>query len=165
MRASTLIIVLMVLAAPGCRDEAHEAAAPGRPLVYTVNYPLQYFAERVGGGAVEVRFPAPADVDPAFWTPDAETIVAYQNADLILLNGASYAKWIAHATLPPSKLVDTSASFKDRYLKIEGTVSHAHGPEGGNRQCRCAIERRRREEDVPDDAALDGRDEGDVGSG
>ena len=32
--------------------------------VYTVNYPLQYFAERIGGEYVEVIFPAPGDEDP-----------------------------------------------------------------------------------------------------
>ena len=33
-------------------------------------------------------------------------------------------------TLPASHLVDTSASFRDRYLAVEGTVTHSHGPEG-----------------------------------
>ena len=46
--------------------------------VYTVNYPLQYFAERIGVENVEVSFAAPPDVDPAFWMPAAETIVKYQ---------------------------------------------------------------------------------------
>jgi zinc transport system substrate-binding protein len=99
-------------------------------LVYTVNYPLQYFAERVGGDLVDVRFPAPGDVDPAFWSPDAETIAAYQEADVILLNGAAYAKWVGLVTLPPSKLVDTSESFPDRYVYIESAVTHSHGPTG-----------------------------------
>ncbi len=97
--------------------------------VYTVNYPLQYFAERIGGEHVTVSFPAPAG-DPASWSPDAEAISAYQQADLILLNGASYAKWVATVTLPTSKLVDTSSSFADRYIMVEDAVVHSHGPEG-----------------------------------
>ena len=56
--------------------------------VYTVNYPLAYFAERIAGDQARVVFPAPSDVDPAFWQPDRETIRTYQQADLILLNGA-----------------------------------------------------------------------------
>jgi zinc transport system substrate-binding protein len=95
-----------------------------------VNYPLQYFAERIGGDRVDVQFPAPSGGDPAFWSPDADAVAAFQQADLILLNGANYAKWVDRVTLPPSKLVDTSASFTDRIIHIEGTVTHSHGPGG-----------------------------------
>ena len=38
--------------------------------IYTVNYPLAYFAERIGGDLAQVTFPAPPDVDPAFWMPN-----------------------------------------------------------------------------------------------
>jgi zinc transport system substrate-binding protein len=39
--------------------------------IYVVNYPLKYFAERIAGEHARVVFPAPADVDPAYWMPDA----------------------------------------------------------------------------------------------
>jgi len=101
--------------------------AESKVKVYTVNYPLKYFAERIGGELVEVGFPVPKDVDPAFWFPDADIIREYQKSDLILLNGAGYAKWIKKATLPRSKLVNTSKSFKDQYLYIQNSVTHSHG--------------------------------------
>jgi len=106
------------------------AQAEDKLQVYTVNYPLQYFAERIGGEFVDVKFPAPEDVDPAFWMPDAETIGAYQQADLILLNGAGYAKWVTKVSLPRRKLVNTSSSFMDDYIRIEDKVTHQHGPGG-----------------------------------
>jgi zinc transport system substrate-binding protein len=99
-------------------------------VIYTVNYPLAYFAERIGGDLVEVHFPAPGDEDPAFWSPDADTIAAYQAADLILLNGAGYAKWVDRAALPSSRVVNTSEGLTDQLLPLEGTVTHSHGPEG-----------------------------------
>jgi zinc transport system substrate-binding protein len=105
------------------------AGETGELLVYTVNYPLQYFAERIGGDAVRVEFPAPADGDPAYWRPDHQEISAYQEADLVLLNGAYYAKWVEMAPLPPSKLLDTSAGFADHYIEGE-TYTHSHGPGG-----------------------------------
>jgi zinc transport system substrate-binding protein len=104
--------------------------APKPFVVYTVNYPLQYFAERIGGNLVDVVFPAPADEDPAFWSPDPDTVAAFQRADLILLNGAGYAKWAATASLPLAKLVDTSAASSDRYVPLREGVTHTHGPEG-----------------------------------
>ncbi len=84
--------------------------------VYVVNYPLMCFTGRIAGKHVKVVFPAPPDADPAGWSPDIPTIVAYQKADLILLNGAGYAKWIDKVSLPRANLVDTSAKFKDSYI-------------------------------------------------
>jgi zinc transport system substrate-binding protein len=109
-------------------EEVSEAV--DKLVIYTVNYPLAYFAERIGGDLVEVHFPTPGDEDPAFWSPAAETIAAYQGADLILLNGAGYAKWVDRAALPPSRVINTSDAISDRLLPIEGTVTHSHGPEG-----------------------------------
>jgi len=100
------------------------------PDVYAVNYPLAYFAGRIGGPAVSVVFPAPADVDPAFWNPAPGVIADYQRADLILLNGANYAKWIKVASLPEGRLLDTTAGVRDRYIEIETHVTHTHGPGG-----------------------------------
>ena len=98
--------------------------------IYTVNYPLQYFAQRIAGKHAEVIMPAPADLDPAFWQPGIETILEYQQADLVLLNGAGYARWVKNVSLPPSRLVNTSASFSDAYIEIEAATTHSHGPGG-----------------------------------
>ena len=105
-----------------------EDPSPEIVTVCVVNYPLQYFAQRIGGDHVRVVFLAPSDEDPAFWRPDADAITKYQQADLIFLNGASYAKWIKTVTLRESKLVDTSASLVDQYIEVQDAVTHAHGP-------------------------------------
>lgn len=119
----------------------NEPAAAERISIYTVNYPLAYFAGRIVGDRGDVIFPAPADVDPAYWTPDAETIAAYQGADLILDNGAGYAGWVANASLPRSRLLDTSKVFADAGLLIDikDTISHSHGPAGEHSHDRTAI--------------------------
>ena len=72
----------------------------------------------------------PADVDPAYWAPDPDVIAEYQGADLILLNGAGYEKWIERASLPASKLVDTSAALESSFIPLHEGVVHTHGPEG-----------------------------------
>ena len=106
------------------------AVAADRLVVYAVNYPLAYFAERIGAEHVEVHFPAPAGVDPAFWVPNAETVAGYQGADLILLNGAGYAKWVERVSLPRRRLVDTSQGFAGSYIQVAEGVKHQHGPNG-----------------------------------
>lgn len=102
----------------------------GKPQVLVANYPLQYFAQRMGGDAVEVKFLAPKDEDPAFWQPDEKAIAAFQGADLILMNGATYSKWADKVTLPESKVVDTSASFANNFIRVTEAMTHSHGPGG-----------------------------------
>jgi zinc transport system substrate-binding protein len=115
----TVILFLFVLQTPAQAEQ---------PLsIYTVNYPLAYFAERIAGEQAKVVFPVPADVDPAFWQPDIDAIRAYQQADLILLNGAGYAKWVSKVSLPRLRTVDTSRSFSDQLIKSESGIKHSHG--------------------------------------
>ena len=105
------------------------AMAQERPRVIAVNYPLQFFAERLLGDAAEVVFPAPRDVDPSFWRPSIADISMIQSADLILLNGAGFASWVDRVSLPRSRLVNTSAAIEDRFIVTE-SITHSHG-EGG----------------------------------
>jgi putative ABC transport system permease protein len=105
-------------------------ALAGKPRVAVVNYPLYYFTKRIAGDRVEIVFPIPSQDDPAFWKPDAKGIRQYQQADLILLNGADYAKWRLTSVLPLAGQVVTSASFADRYMTNGEVITHSHGKEG-----------------------------------
>jgi len=131
------VALVLLLGQTSCRqpdDSVGSQPSPrsgnAKPIVYVVNYPLGYFAERIGGELIDVRFPAPAGVDPAFWKPSAETIIVYQNADLILLNGAAYAKWVPNATLPEARVVNTTAALQAEYIELSDALLHAHGPDG-----------------------------------
>ena len=133
LRAVLPVIVLCVV---GCGPDRPAADASddrdASPQVYAVNYPLAYFAERIAGDAVDVVFPAPADVDPATWSPPVDAVAAFQQADLVLLNGAGYAGWVQRVTLSQSRLVDTSAAFVDELIPVEDDVTHSHGPTGAH---------------------------------
>ncbi len=136
-RIYAALLLAAAAIASGCnRARSTDGSSPAKPIqgeksiVYVTNYPLQYFAERIGGELIEVHFPAPRDIDPAFWKPGPETINDYQQADLILLNGAGYEKWVATATLPESKVVNTSATVKHQYITVADSITHSHGPTG-----------------------------------
>ena len=107
-----------------------QANAEKKLTVFTVNYPLSYFAERIGGEHVNVVFPAPSDIDPAFWTPEIKAVRQYQKADLVILNGAGYAKWTKKVSLPILRSIVTSKAFKDNLIYIETNTTHSHGPGG-----------------------------------
>ena len=115
-----------------CAQVFHQTTQAGEhPLsILAVNHPLHFFAQTIGGEQVRAEFPIPPEIDPAYWNPEPEKIVAFQRADLILLNGADYAGWVAYAALPRRKQVNTSAGFRERYLFVDDKVTHSHGPSG-----------------------------------
>ncbi len=110
---------------------ATSAVAGEKLIVYAVNYPVAYFAERIAGDAAEIVLPVPGGQEPAFWEPSIAEIGRFQQADLILLNGANYALWTRTTSLPRSRTVDTSRGFADRYIAADA-VTHSHGPEGAH---------------------------------
>lgn len=131
LRFAWLLILLSACGAPDNGPGEAPQAVDDRLSIFAVNYPLAYFAGRIGGDAVRVSLPVPADADPADWRPSPETIIEFQQADLILLNGAGYAQWVETAALPNNRLVDTSRNFLDRLIRLDDTT-HSHGPEGSH---------------------------------
>ncbi|MGB0372437.1 MAG: metal ABC transporter substrate-binding protein [Opitutales bacterium] len=125
----TLVCILLVsscLLFSGCFERASDGVKEDAKVIYTTNYPLAYFAERIVGDAYEVVFPE-IDGDPAFWKPGPAQIADFQTANWILINGADYEKWLHAVSLPVSKTVNTSRGFKDRYIHVDGTGMHSHG--------------------------------------
>lgn len=100
--------------------------------VMTTFHPTTYFAQRIGGDAVKVICPLPEDADPAYWQPTREQIAEYQKTDLVVVNGANFEKWLEKSSLPESRLVVTTRSFKDSYIEIQDAVTHSHGKEGAH---------------------------------
>lgn len=99
-------------------------------VVYSVNYPLHYFTQRIGGSIIQPAYILPDSIDPAFWEPNTSEIQVFQHADLILLNGAGYAKWVQNTSLPRRKTIDTSKSFKHDLIHEKKQAIHNHGVGG-----------------------------------
>ena len=127
MSVFALAFAFLIITIPGLTASKND-----RPLVAVANYPLKYFAERIGGNVVRVIFPIPRGIDPAFWVPEPKGVIAFQSADLILLNGATYSKWLDKVSLPRRKLVNTSESFRDQYIALAEQATHSHGPQGSH---------------------------------
>ena len=137
IRKSLFAAAIFSLALMGCRkaekqdsSEAVSQELAPAPVVYASNYPLYYFAYRIGGENIDLHFPAAGLADPSGWNPPADSVAAMQRADLILLNGASFEGWLMNVSLPDSLLVDTSSDFAVRLLPSGETFTHSHGEEG-----------------------------------
>ena len=103
-RRFNLLILSMafMLGQSGCSNtqdvstEKQAITIEGTISVYVMNYPLKYFAERIGGAHVEVHFPAPADEDPAYWMPNSETISKYQQIADTVRSASDYRVVFSH---------------------------------------------------------------------
>lgn len=133
------VFILLLLTACGKETVAPEGAKPTRtgPLaVVAVNYPLKYFAERIGGEHVRVTLTAPAGVDPADWRPAKGALRRFveetRQAELILVNGANYAKWIGAGSWREAQLVHTAMDIRESLVKVaEEDVKSHPGSDGG----------------------------------
>ncbi len=127
------IVGATLCACVGCEDHSKDPTPRivgdrSVPVILAANYPLKYFAERIAEDLAKVELRAPPGVDPAYWKPTPETILAFQRADLILLNGAGYSRWVVYSTLPASRMLNTSAGFTQEYIRDQSASLHAHGP-------------------------------------
>lgn len=125
---SLLTLSLILFSCSQDKKSDQQEKGNSKPIVAVVNFPLYTFATRIGGEKIEVYFPE-IKGDPAYWEPHAAGIEMFQNADLILLNGADYEKWTTMVSLPASTQVNTSKAFTNRLIEIKGET-HSHGPEG-----------------------------------
>ncbi|MEE9391494.1 MAG: metal ABC transporter substrate-binding protein [Planctomycetota bacterium] len=129
------ILAITLAAMAACGDEPKSGSSNKQTLdrlvVATTFYPTTYFAERILGDLGEVKCPVPADADPIFWKPRDEDIATFVAADLIILNGAEFEKWVASASLPESRVVNSAQELESEFLNFEsGATTHSHGPQG-----------------------------------
>lgn len=126
IRNASLYVLLTVLE---CCLATGVVRGDDRPVVYTSNYPIYFFATEIAGSEVDVRLPQ-MEGDPAYWAPNSDQTAELQAADLVLLNGAGYENWLNFVSLHKERLVDTSAGLADSLLPLMEAAVHQHGPEG-----------------------------------
>ena len=124
-----ILTVLMLFGIAGCEKQTENSIGNrgSTPRIGAVSYPLASFAKMIAGTDAEIVYPVPQDVDPAYWTPDDASLRLYQDCDLILCNGAGYAKWLDRVSLRARALVDTSSAFSSKLIKLDQGVAHRHG--------------------------------------
>ena len=104
-------------------------ALAARPAVFTTSYALAYFAERLGGDALQVIL-ADDITDTRSWTPSIADIQTMQAARLVLISDPNQEPWLDRVALPARRIVNTSAAVHDQLIPVGNAVTHTHGPDG-----------------------------------
>ena len=120
IRSLCSILVFLMFSCSDKKDETKRAK------VAVTNFPVKWLVESISGNNVDVVYNVPGDIDPAYWEPTDSDITAMQEADLILLSGATYEKWLTSVELPASKMVDTSKDCKKMFITIKDAEVHEH---------------------------------------
>jgi len=101
------------------REQADESG--GRVTVMATFYPLAFFAEEIGGTHVTVDTLVPANTEIHAWQPATSDILAADNADVLIYNGAHLDHWFEADILPAlstrgKTIVETTATVQLRTI-------------------------------------------------
>jgi zinc transport system substrate-binding protein len=133
-RRLTLALAITALAVVGLGVAYAARPQPqpsGKLAVVATFYPLAYFAEAIGGDAVEVTALIPPGVEPHSWQPSAGDLVACSDARVILYNGAGLDDWLSDDIVPSidasgKLIVDTTANVT-LWRNVEAEEIAEHG--------------------------------------
>jgi zinc transport system substrate-binding protein len=96
---ATVIIVLMAAVATVFYSQQDKIETDKLKVVATF-YPLAFFAQQIGGEEVEVTQLIPDNTEVHNWQPSFGDILAVDEADVIIYNGASLDHWFEDDILP-----------------------------------------------------------------
>ncbi len=94
-----LILLVVGLVAVGCGDEAAEVepVAKDPVVVLTSVYPIEYFANRIGGDRVTVENLVPVGAEAHSFEPTPRDLQKLTQANLIAMNGLELELWLERA--------------------------------------------------------------------
>ena len=126
-------VVVLALAACGSNDDtatSKETSSTSEKLtIHTTVYPLQYFAERIGGDYVNVKSIYPAGANEHSFDPTQKDMIALADSDLFFYIGLGLEGFVENAkkTLANEsvKLVATADGVSEADLHISTGHTHA----------------------------------------
>lgn len=128
-------VVILVLTACGSNDESATPketdtnSTSEQLTIHTTVYPLQYFAERIGGDYVNVKSIYPAGANEHSFDPTQKDMIALADSDLFFYIGLGLEGFVENAkkTLANEsvKLVPTADAVSEEDLHISTGHTHA----------------------------------------
>ncbi len=137
MRILTFLLTFaLILSGCGQSESDGEADQGADFTIYTSIYPLQYFAERIGGDSVKVESIIPPGSDGHTYEPTTKELVKVSEADLLIYNGAGFEGFInkAKKSLEKQDVTFLNASAHITEENSEHDEEHGEGHEDGHEE-------------------------------
>jgi zinc transport system substrate-binding protein len=93
--------------------------------VVTTFYPITYLTQEIGGDQIQVTQLVPSNTEIHSWEPSASHIVAAEDADIIIYNGAGADSWMQDDILPALSTSKTRIIL-DSSLGLELIANQEH---------------------------------------
>lgn len=124
-----LLVLLLTIFTAACGNQEVTSSDEDKTIqIYTTVYPLQYFAERIGGDAVNVASIYPAGANEHTFEPTQKDMIALADADLFFYIGLGLEGFVENAkkTLAGEnvKLVAAVDSVSDDLLMTSDHDDH-----------------------------------------
>lgn len=138
----TLIAVLAIFTAACGNSTTTTKNDPNKLAIYTTVYPLQYFAERIGGDLVEVSSIYPPGSNEHTFEPTQQDMIRMADADLFFYIGLGLEGFVTNAkkTLASEnvEMIETTANISHEKLAVSTSTKedeheeeeHGHEDEG-----------------------------------
>jgi zinc transport system substrate-binding protein len=128
---ATLIPLAMIATIYTGRPAPQDRQDQEKITVVASFYPLYEFASRVVGDTAEVSSLVPAGVEPHNWEPTAEDVSRGRAADVMVINGAGFERWVDE--MKAKVVANTSEGIEFNYKegKEVGDDEHGHGDATG----------------------------------
>ncbi|MDP8888436.1 MAG: zinc ABC transporter substrate-binding protein [Thermoproteota archaeon] len=122
---ATLIPLAMIATIYTGRPALQDRQDQEKITVVASFYPLYEFASRVVGDRAEVSSLVPAGVEPHDWEPTAEDISRGRAADVMVINGAGFERWVDE--METKAVANTSEGIEFNYKEGKEVGDDEHG--------------------------------------
>ena len=127
----TTLIVLIAVIATIYYSILQEETEVGKLKVVATFYPLAFFAQEIGGEEVAVRQLIPDNLEVHSWQPSISDILAVDEADVIIYNGATLDHWFEDDVLSiidsrDKIIVETAEDIRLLETTSENADEHEH---------------------------------------
>ena len=120
---ATVIIVLTVVFSTAFYTQQNNSKSDKLKVVATF-YPLAFFAQQIGGEEVTVRQLIPDNTEVHTWQPSFGDILAIEEAEVIIYNGASLDHWFKNDILPVINISNKVIVKTTTGVKLIETETH-----------------------------------------
>ncbi len=126
---ATLIPLAMIATLYTGRPALQDRQEQEKITVVASFYPLYEFASKIVGDRAEVSSLVPAGAEPHDWELTAEDVSRGRAADMLIINGAGFERWVND--LEAKFIVNTSEGIEFNYEEEnEAGTANEHGHEG-----------------------------------
>ncbi len=88
-----------------------KAEGKSKITAITSFYPLYEFTKEIGGNKVDVSLLVPQGVEPHDWEPTIRDIQKIEQADLIIINGNGFERWVDKIDSSKVSIINSGRSF------------------------------------------------------